>query len=323
MVFIWGNQEISTSYERDAAEARKDVEFLLWTKENPDIPDKLYIGNMTALKLSHFDKDIPSKILIHGFEDTGTTGWIYNVKDAYFVKGPCNVISVDWRTLANTYPFYNVAAKNTKLVGILTASLLNFLVEQGNTDLKQFHPIGFSLGAQVAGHLGYKLKGKLSRITGLDPAGFLFHNVPHSERLDPSDAVFVDVIHSAGLWIGMDEPVGHVDFYPNGGHHPQPGCENEGIGLDCSHQRAHKLLSESITSTTGFHAFKCESWKSFSSGTCDLTAVEQNLMGEPADSTKHGVFYLRTYSKPPYAIPPAFIGYNQGSITNSLPFAQE
>ena len=49
--------------------------------------------------------------------------------------------------------------------------------------------------------------GKLSRITGLDPAGFLFHNVPHSERLDPSDAHFVDVIHSAGLWIGMDEPV--------------------------------------------------------------------------------------------------------------------
>ena len=93
--------------------------------------------------------------------------------------------------------------------------------------------------ALPSARLGYKLKGKLSRITGLDPAGFLFHNVPHSERLDPSDAVFVDVIHSAGLWIGMDEPVGHVDFYPNGGHHPQPGCENEGIGLDCSHQRAH------------------------------------------------------------------------------------
>ena len=74
---------------------------------------------------------------------------------------------MDWRHLANTYPFYNVAAKNTKLVGILTASLLNFLVDQGNAHLKNFHPIGFSLGAQVAGHLGYKLGGKLSRITGM------------------------------------------------------------------------------------------------------------------------------------------------------------
>ena len=44
--------------------------------------------------------------------------------------------------------------------------------------MSSVHPVGFSLGAQVAGHLGYKLNGKLSRITGLDPAGFLFHNVP-------------------------------------------------------------------------------------------------------------------------------------------------
>ena len=33
--------------------------------------------------------------------------------------------------------------------------------------------------------------------------------------------------------------VGHVDFYPNDGKAPQPGCNGEPIGLDCSHQRAH------------------------------------------------------------------------------------
>jgi hypothetical protein len=32
--------------------------------------------------------------------------------------------------------------------------------------------------------------------------------------------------------------LGHVDFYPNVGQHPQPGCEGEGLDLDCSHQRA-------------------------------------------------------------------------------------
>ena len=128
----------------------------------------------------------------------------------FSISEPCNVISVDWRKLANTYPFYNIAASNTKPVGFLAADLITFLVDQGGTALSDIHPVGFSLGAQVAGHLGYKLKGTLSRITGLDPAGLLFHYVPHSERLDPSDAHFVDVIHTTGLWIGMDEPVCHV-----------------------------------------------------------------------------------------------------------------
>ena len=37
--------------------------------------------------------------------------------------------------------------------------------------------------------------------------GFLFHTVPKSEKLSTEDAKFVDVIHSAGLWIGTDEVV--------------------------------------------------------------------------------------------------------------------
>ena len=44
----------------------------------------------------------------------------------------CNVISVDWRKLANTSPFYNIAAAYTKPVGYLTADLVDFLVTQFN-----------------------------------------------------------------------------------------------------------------------------------------------------------------------------------------------
>ena len=59
---------------------------------------------------------------------------------------------------------------------------------------------------------------------GLDPARFAFTDAPPDARLDKSDAMFVDVIHTdIGKW-GLEQPVGHVDFYPNGGA-SQAGCE--------------------------------------------------------------------------------------------------
>ncbi len=48
----------------------------------------------------------------------------------------------------------------------------------------------------------------------------------------------MEVVHSAGKWIGTDDSVGHVDFFPNDGRAPQPGCENkESYDLICSHFR--------------------------------------------------------------------------------------
>lgn len=53
-------------------------------------------------------------------------------------------------------------------------------------------------------------------------------------RLDQSDANYVDVIHSNGESLivggfGTWEPIGHVDFYPNGGR-AQRGCQHLLIG---------------------------------------------------------------------------------------------
>ena len=67
---------------------------------------------------------------------------------------------------------------------------------------------------------------------GLDPARFAFEDAPPEARLHKSDARFVDVIHTdIGKW-GLEQPVGHVDFYPNGGV-SQAGCEweNEKLSL--------------------------------------------------------------------------------------------
>merc|ERR1719423_250220 len=110
--------------------------------------------------------------------------------------------------------------------------MIEQLTATTNASLDSFHLIGFSLGAHVSGHAGKRIK--LKRISGLDPAGPLFENFPSSVRLDSSDAEFVDVIHTNAdslLWggLGAYEPMGHVDFYPNGGR-MQKGCANLFVG---------------------------------------------------------------------------------------------
>ena len=83
----------------------------------------------------------------------------------YLKRGDYNFITVDWENVAMA-PFYIRAVINSEVVGELTGKFINFLVEQG-ADLKNFHVIGFSLGAHVAGRAGATVNGLLPRITGI------------------------------------------------------------------------------------------------------------------------------------------------------------
>lgn len=66
---------------------------------------------------------------------------------------------------------------------------------------------------------------KVGRITGLDAAYPLYMNTDNEGHLARTDAAFVDVIHTDGGILGFPNPLGHVDFYPNGGKPKQPGCD--------------------------------------------------------------------------------------------------
>lgn len=57
----------------------------------------------------------------------------------------------------------------------------------------------------------------------MNPAGPLFDVNNPAERLDFTDAEYVEVIHTESSTFGIEAPIGHVNFYPNGGH-SQPGC---------------------------------------------------------------------------------------------------
>lgn len=84
-------------------------------------------------------------------------------------KETMNVIVVDWGVGSSVLNLYDTAAGNTRLVGLQVADLIDVLNQKFQVPLKKFHIIGHSLGAQVAGFAGEKLRksGKaIARITG-------------------------------------------------------------------------------------------------------------------------------------------------------------
>eukprot|EP00095_Tigriopus_kingsejongensis_P001446 maker-scaffold207_size258870-snap-gene-0.10 protein:Tk01446 transcript:maker-scaffold207_size258870-snap-gene-0.10-mRNA-1 annotation:"pancreatic lipase-related protein 2-like" len=214
-----------------------DCFVVLWTRKNPNDFQVIPNNTLASVKATHFNSSWPIKVFVHGFSDTASTTWTRRVRDAYLKNGEHNIFSIDWTTLAIS-PWYSVVTHNCDYVGIYGAAFINLLLNEFHVPLEQIHLIGASAGAQAAAHIGYHMHGRLSRLTGLDPSGPLFHSPPRRFRLDPSDAQFVDVIHSSGKWVGNDDIMGHVDFFPNLGRAPQPGCEGkESVDLSCSHFR--------------------------------------------------------------------------------------
>lgn len=201
--------------------------------------------------------------------------------------GNYNIISVDYGPLAPE-PCYVQAVRNLPLVARCSAQLIDTLIaERRLPSLDALHVIGFSLGAQASGMISnYVRAGQLKRITGLDPAKPLFVLASEDHRLGWRDATFVDVIHTDVLQRGILQPVGHADFYVNGGIE-QPGCKysaSESTG-SCNHARAPQYYAESIGSTDGFWGFQCNDWVRWALGVCKpATSQELAIMGNRAST---------------------------------------
>ncbi|KAK4875580.1 hypothetical protein RN001_012002 [Aquatica leii] len=266
-----------------------------------------------------FNTDIATKVLIHGFGSDCSHVWVYELRSALMAVEDMNIICVDWSKGAEL-PNYVKAVVNTRLVGKQVALLLKGLINEMGLIPSNIHLIGFSLGAHVAGFAGSDLK-NLSRITGLDPAGPLFEAQDPRARLDQTDAHFVDVIHSNGEnlilgGLGSWQPLGHVDFYPNGGR-MQKGCSNiflgavsdiiwsstvEGRSL-CNHRRAYKFFIDSVSPRCHFPSFPCNSYDEFLEGRCFPCTDSRNCgnMGYYADRWNgRGQLYLITRDEEPF-----------------------
>ncbi|KAJ8961730.1 hypothetical protein NQ318_021330 [Aromia moschata] len=190
---------------------------------NPTTSQIIQIGNDSLLQDSYLNFSNPTVLFFHGFTESLHADDSQLLRRSFLRRGDYNVIVTNAdRLLAGLY--YLESVKNCRYIGQYGAQLVDYLVTRG-LRLATLHVIGMSLGAQIAGFVGqYVTSGRLPRITGLDPAGPLYHKASLDDRLDPSDADFVDVIHTNQAVFGIVPSIGHVDFWPNGGGPKQPGC---------------------------------------------------------------------------------------------------
>ncbi|XP_074616701.1 pancreatic lipase-related protein 2-like [Acropora palmata] len=231
------------------------------------------------------------------------------MKDALLQREDCNVICIDWAGSAKR--LYEQSVGNTRLVGAEIAELVKFIINKngGSKHLAdRFYIIGFSLGGQIAGYAGKSLRDNgmlLGRITGLDPASPYYTDRDPDVRLDPTDAKYVDVIHTNLPIIASKQRVGHIDFFPNGGS-VQPGCfTNKPLDVifttSCHNLRAPEYYIATVQNQCSWKAYPCSSYLWFWSGLCNTCYGECPSMGYSADKTKHtGSYFLDTTSKKPF-----------------------
>ncbi|XP_026961362.1 phospholipase A1 member A isoform X1 [Sagmatias obliquidens] len=286
--------------------------FLLFTPSDP-LCGQL-VEESSDIRNLGFNATLGTKLVIHGFRALGTKpSWIDKFISALLQAADANVIAVDW--VYGSTGVYFSAVENVVKLGLEISRFLRKLLVLGVSE-SSIHIIGVSLGAHVGGMVGHFYKGQLGQITGLDPAGPEYTRASLEERLDPGDALFVEAIHTDTDNLGIRIPVGHVDYYINGGQ-DQPGCPTSisaGYSyLICDHMRAVHIYISALENSCPLMAFPCTSYKVFLAGHCldcfnpfllscpRIGLVEQGgVKIEPLP--KEVKVYLLTTSTAPYCV---------------------
>lgn len=256
------------------------IRLLLYTRDNATCGKLISHTDLSANP--QFNLSRPTTFIIHGYRPTGSPPmWLHNITEMVLVRKDINVIVVDWNRGAANLNYFKAVENTHKAADNLTAFIKK--MQENGASLSSIHLIGVSLGAHISGFIGGNLNGSIGRITALDPAGPQFTGTSPEERLDSSDAQFVDVLHTDIDALGFRAPLGHVDFYANGGT-DQPGCPKTILSgesyFKCDHQRSVLLFLDSLSRKCTSKAFPCSSYSDFLDGNC-LTCDQFGAAGCP------------------------------------------
>uniref|UniRef100_A0A8C6X853 Triacylglycerol lipase n=1 Tax=Naja naja TaxID=35670 RepID=A0A8C6X853_NAJNA len=288
-----------------ASPEKMNISFSLFTKETGNLSQRILYNELSSLQNSSFSPLRKTRFVIHGYTSTGKYDFLI-----LRGKADINCFVVDWEDGAKCT--YFIAGSNIRVLGAVIAKFIITMMKIYQYHPSNVHLIGHSLGAHTAGEAGRRLQ-----YVRLDPAAIGFEGFPEMVRLDPSDAGFVDVIHTNGarfpFGLGMFNATGDMDFYPNGGKF-MVGCNDEkqeqedihSVG-NCHHSRSYKYYKYSILYPSGFLAYPCKSYKSFQAGNCFPCPTKScPVMGHYADQSHDKLkksnqnYYLNTGFKEPF-----------------------
>ncbi|CRK91001.1 CLUMA_CG004689, isoform A [Clunio marinus] len=286
-------QEIDSTFE-----PIRDTRFLVFTRFNPTIGQVVDLTNMNTVINSNYDVNRPTRFIIHGQFGSDQSELNILVTAAYLRSSDVNVIVVDWSVGADTINY--VAARNrVRPVGAVVATFIDNLHAANLIDFSRIVIVSHSLGGHVGGFVGKNVRrGRINTIFGLNPAGPLFDVNNPADRLDSTDAEYVEVIHTESGTFGIGTPIGHANFYINGGTN-QPGCFTN----TCDHNRSFELFAESLNSNQ-LLGRQCSNIDEMNRNECN--GPVHSLGGEPTNAqiNLRGIFRLATASSSPFGLGP-------------------
>lgn len=252
-----------------------------------------------------FNATFETKMYIHGWLQKNDNETNFYLPKKYAVRGKrVNFISVDWSSHSFSIPFYpTVVEKIAPQVAEYVYQMLQRLISK-NVDVKKVHLMGFGVGAHIAGLAGkrFDTSSKIARITGLSPYGPYYNNKTNSERLAKGDADLVDVIHTNMGTFGISQPIGDINFLPQGGRQ-QPAASAvilPPLKSVISHLVARKYYFESIEyGYGGFIGKQCDSWHDMTLRKCSWKP--DAIMGENVSENVNGTVFLSVNRKSPYS----------------------
>jgi len=277
-----------------------------------------------------FDSTKPCRFIVHEWLNSPDDIYAVGMKDTMLDTVDGTIIVVDWRLAAQSSNYDQVIA-DSQTIGKEISLIMRILMNSFNMPYSKFSCMGVGFGGQICGLAGNY--DKLGKIAAFDPIGPGFQQRDPAGRLNPGSADSVAVSHTAALGdknIGIYEPCGDVDYYPNGGGN-QPECKrgllsgllsgifnllglgwrNSGTLLgrlfgdeyeQCSHFTAVRLWIESKRSNQCVVRQECTDYKDLP-GSCTgdpSTGPTLQIIGHSSEYPARAIFYLTTNAKAPY-----------------------